>query len=215
MNSQHLTSHEVAGFLERTLAADHLLRLSGHMALCAQCRRQLPVAGAPRMPEIAAELDSPFHPSYAQISVYLAAAPHSAEWESVERHIAICRPCAAEVRDLRLLDLKFADSPKGATADARSNRRPAPAWLRDLFGDLLRSPSNRTFAAACLSLALVGALLVMSNPAATRPIAAGGDSAYDFLRLASAGLSNTRSLAGWLLAVGGTGGLIYGLLRRK
>lgn len=116
----HLTEPELTGYQKRTLQADSLLRVTGHLAECEQCRsslRHLAGIGA-SMQDLRQWLE--IHLTAEQLQQFIDGELDSGARTRVERHIDTCVECASDVEALR----EFANSP----AVSRSKARYAWRW---------------------------------------------------------------------------------------
>jgi hypothetical protein len=118
VDTPHVTDVDIQRFRGRQLPAADLLVFTDHVAACAECRTRLGATGESAAAaralanELEAEVD---HLSEVQVHAYVDGRLREDERREIERHLAVCRSCAAEIRDLQ------------AFADA-SGRRSGIRW---------------------------------------------------------------------------------------
>ena len=100
----HLSVDHMVAYRQKRLSPADLLVADQHFAGCAVCRTQLQATGPP--PQVLSPWQdtdtlASAHLSYAQIEAYIDARLDAIERNIVEGHIALCRPCVRELRDLR------------------------------------------------------------------------------------------------------------------
>ena len=139
--SQHLSQTQLAAYNDRTLYPDELLTVDSHLASCDECHerltRMVPAVGRPTVSPAFESGQRDFHLDYEQhLEPYVDGKASDIEREIVDSHVALCSPCAAELRDL----LEFKQQPVAATTgDVRPTSRwkhwfpqlsflPNPAW---------------------------------------------------------------------------------------
>lgn len=107
----HLTSDELEGYLSGACPAEALLRLDDHLAACEACRRHLDTAGRistgieELRESLSVESVSVEHPTMDEIAAYVDGAADDVERETIEAHLEICRTCAEDVQDLRIVQI--------------------------------------------------------------------------------------------------------------
>ncbi|HVF43850.1 MAG TPA: hypothetical protein VM936_12595 [Pyrinomonadaceae bacterium] len=135
--SAHLTEKDLERFRARTLPPDGLLTADEHLSACAACRRRLADAADLRgmfsalRGELAGDAAAVEHLAYEQSEAYVEGALRGAALEAIELHLAACRVCSDEVRELSELretlnaaPLKQAATPEivnAARADAHES----------------------------------------------------------------------------------------------
>jgi anti-sigma factor RsiW len=197
--SRHLSEKELEDFRRKRSDPQELLRMDRHLADCAGCSANLrALSGGPLLPELAAEMSGPLHPAYEELTAYLDESLASDVGERVKYHLLICASCAAEVRDLRVLD-RAMDVPV-------ANPVAAPEPERDGWLDWLRTWSLRPgFAVASVAMLLVG-LSLITRVQLTRP----EDTGSQIIRPDSpAGDGNGLLYLGVAIVVAGLVGLIH------
>ncbi|SPF53859.1 conserved hypothetical protein [Candidatus Sulfopaludibacter sp. SbA4] len=104
----HPTEEQFARFRSRSLAPLELLEVSDHIAACGECRGRLfeEEHAAAQLRSLRAELST--HLEYEQI----AAAAEGSVPPGVERHLADCATCRAEVEDLRQFGRDLKSTPR-------------------------------------------------------------------------------------------------------
>lgn len=105
MRSGCLSDLEIGAFLRRELEAPGLLEVTDHLAECENCRDEVAQRQdlARARSDLARELDSLVeHIPEEQIQQYVSRRPGLPNVHEIERHLARCPQCAAEVRDLRV-----------------------------------------------------------------------------------------------------------------
>src|SRR5689334_1159572 len=106
--NEHLSDEEIAGYRGKSLLPQELLTADSHLAGCELCRgRVLNDAGF----EPADLPDDLTHLSYEQIAAYVDRLLDETETEIVRSHMAVCRECEEEVRDLEHFRTGFDRSP--------------------------------------------------------------------------------------------------------
>ena len=205
---QHLTPHDLAGLRGRTLAPERLLAVTRHLSRCSTCSRS--AQGTFPIPSAAGELGQPLHPSYEELTAHLAAKPESPEWTRVAQHLELCRGCAAEVSELRMLDAKL-EADSRVPVEAAVERPGAFEWLRRFLGIPDASPA---FAGVSLCAVVLGALLltVQAVPGGGS-VPGNGSAAYEILHPID--ILAARFAIGWTIAAAGACGLLYNWFGKK
>jgi|SRR5580704_12052515 hypothetical protein len=98
---QHLTEPEMHAYRDRTLAAESLLRATGHIAECEECRRKLRLLAAPG--RAIAELSNPpeTHLSGDALQRFVDGELNEGERIEIEQHLEQCSECRTDVASLR------------------------------------------------------------------------------------------------------------------
>lgn len=126
---RHLGPEEIAGYQQRTLAAEDLLHVSDHLARCGACRGQ--VDSAERLDNTVRALHTDLatfgeeieHPPLDEIATFVDGGLEDLERELLASHLEICPVCAEDVEDLRVVRLSLT----GSSVKAASNR--SRAWV--------------------------------------------------------------------------------------
>jgi hypothetical protein len=165
MTSTHLTTEEIRRYEQRTLSPGELIRLTDHLAACADCRGRVSESHAePPARRIQHALlgwgeDAGAHSDEDDLAAHVDGALEPARAGLVAEHLDVCASCAADVQHLQALR---------AGADARST---SPRRVRPLrWGGLA--------AAAALTAVVVSGIgrwtRGPSGPEERHPPAAGG-----------------------------------------
>ena len=115
MMSEHLSQSQLAGYSGRTLDADELLAVDGHLSSCDVCHKRLTgiLADVAKLGPSLGE--QPFHLDYDQyLEPYVDGNANYIDREIVDSHVAQCSTCADELRDL----LAFKQQPAVAITSA-------------------------------------------------------------------------------------------------
>ncbi|HVF43192.1 MAG TPA: hypothetical protein VM936_09285 [Pyrinomonadaceae bacterium] len=104
--SAHLTEKTFERLRLRTLPPDELLSADEHLYACEACRRRLAATADTRgmfsalREELTRDAATDEHLAYGQSEAYVEGALRGAKLEAAELHLAACRACADEVREL-------------------------------------------------------------------------------------------------------------------
>jgi hypothetical protein len=104
LRSTHVTDLEIEQFHGRRLPAADLVVFADHTAACADCRRRLQVnghvgaAGAALERELEGDVD---HLSELEVQACVDRTLDPVRLHDIERHLAVCPSCAAEIHDLQ------------------------------------------------------------------------------------------------------------------
>jgi anti-sigma factor RsiW len=157
--TSHLTTEELKGFADRSLAPQALLRVDRHLARCPDCLSELQRAVAPpRLPAVLKEFEAPLHVTYEQLSSYLDRSLDAELRPTLEGHLSICASCKAELDDLEAFEAREIAQATIQTPDRpeKHYRSVLSAWVRDFFA----APQRPRFGLAAFSLILVGVLAI-------------------------------------------------------
>lgn len=125
--TEHLSATSIDRYRQQLMSPAELLDVDDHLVACETCCRKL--RDARRLPDAFASVRQNLkgaveakleHPPYEQFSAYVDGALGGIDSEIVQSHLELCRPCAAEVRDLLTLKASLA---KDADETAEESRR--------------------------------------------------------------------------------------------
>jgi hypothetical protein len=188
--TEHLSTTQLQGFRNRVLQTAELVRVAEHLASCQPCHRQLteifehrdggPAASINLSPTAGLERA---HLESEQIRHYLDKRLDATEWRMVEAHMALCRACEREVRDLAEWDRRMTPLLQANVA----KRETASSWWGGFLNALAAYAHWRpaqAFGAALACAVIVFAVLLFvrqDNPAtdiaqSTKPTATTGGS---------------------------------------
>jgi len=115
----HLTEREFSGYRQRTLEPESLLRVSGHLQGCEDCRAKLGelVGVGDALGRMRQSLES--HLTAEQLQRFVDGELESGAREGIEQHLDSCAECATDVQALR----EFAREPVSSVRTAALARR--------------------------------------------------------------------------------------------
>ena len=157
----HFSVSDVEQYRRGSVAPEELLALDDHLASCGACRVRL--AEVERCGEVLSSLRSGLqdlaafdagHLSFEELSAYVDGSLDPVEVEMTESHLAVCRDCESEMRDLT--GFSEAASPqftKDYAPSVSTPERAAPR--RNVLAFLWPRASNRTPVWAMLATAAV------------------------------------------------------------
>ncbi len=160
----HFSASDITQYRRGGAAPEELLALDDHLASCGACRALVGEGGqaeavtsslrAGLQNTIASDAD---HLSFENLSGYVDGSLDSVEAEMTESHLAVCRDCEVEARDLA--GFREAASPQFtkeyAPPPAVITPPPRPAPRRNVFAFLRRRASDATPVWAMLATAAV------------------------------------------------------------
>lgn len=168
MMSEHLSQSQLASYSGRTLDADELLAVDGHLASCDVCHKRL--TGI--LPGVAKIALSPsfqsgersFHLDYDQyLEPYVDGKANDIDREIVDSHVAQCSKCADDLRDL----LAFKQQPAVAiTGDDAVTSSRWKQWLPQW--PLLSNPALATAVVIAVFILAMAVLLWTTYRASRR-----------------------------------------------
>jgi Putative zinc-finger len=167
MMSEHLSQSQLAGYSGRTLDADELLAVDGHLASCDVCHKRLtgflPGVAKHALSSSFESGEGPFHLDYDQhLEPYVDGKANDIDREIVDSHVAQCSECADELKDL----LAFKQQPAIAiTGDAAVTSSRWRQWLPQW--PLLSNPALATAVVIAFILAMAAFLWTTYRP---RPV---------------------------------------------
>jgi anti-sigma factor RsiW len=162
----HLNEEQVRSYRDRSLAPADLLRASGHIAECGECRARVAPPGdlysnveALRR-ALEAESVPPAHLTYDEIAAYVDGQAAAGQTAHVEAHARECPLCAADIAQIKAL-----------TQEMESSRHQPilrPQSVADFVRSLFTWKGSLTLAAAAAGVFLVVFLLQKpANPPVT------------------------------------------------
>jgi Putative zinc-finger len=168
MMSEHLSQSQLAGYSGRTLDADELLAVDGHLASCDVCHKRLTgilpgVATLALSPSFHSG-EEPFHLDYDQyLEPYVDGKADDIDREIVDSHVAQCSRCADDLRDL-IAFKEPAVAITGAAAAVTSSRwkQWLPQW------PLLSTPALAT--AVVIAVLILGGVVLWTTYRPSRRI---------------------------------------------
>lgn len=132
--AEHLSQGQLAGYRGRTLDADELLAVDGHLASCDVCHERL-TGVLPGVAKISVSPafqsgDGPFHLDYDQyLEPYVDGKANDIDREIVDSHVAQCSQCADDLKDLLAFKQQPALVSTGATTVKSSRwKKWLPQW---------------------------------------------------------------------------------------
>jgi anti-sigma factor RsiW len=152
--SVHLTAEQLERYGRGSLEAEDLVRLNEHLAVCEQCRSQIPfhVLRLNTLSVLMEENYGEDHLSYEMIEAYAQSLIDEVDREIVTTHIETCAECADRIKSLQHFATVL------ATPSARENIAAAPAAIRPLS---IRQRISTAFKAPKWSYAIIGAAAVV------------------------------------------------------
>jgi hypothetical protein len=160
--SEHLSQSQLAGYSGRTLDAEELLAVDGHLASCDVCHKRLPQFAV----SSSGPAEGPFHLDYDQyLEPYVDGRANEIDREIVESHIAECSDCADELRDLLAFKQQPAVASNGAAAVTSSRwKQWLPQWA------LRSNPAFATAVVIGIFILAMAAVLLWTTYRASRRV---------------------------------------------
>jgi len=118
----HLTELELRAYCGRTLAADDLLRVSGHIAECGNCRGKLRQLTSPSAAIQILRTHTEEHFSAEQLQQFIDGGLQQAQRRRIDEHLSWCAECRGDVESLR-------ESARAWKKPAAAPRRAVGWWL--------------------------------------------------------------------------------------
>ena len=183
--AEHLSQGQLAGYRGRTLDANELLAVDGHLASCDVCHERLTgiLPGFAKLslsPSFQSD-EPPFHLDYDRyLEPYVDGKANDIDREIVDSHVAQCSQCAGDLKDLLAFKQQPAVASTGATAGTSSRwRQWLPQW------PLRSTPALATVVViAVFSLAMAVILWTMNRASRRVERAATGSTASERQRQA-------------------------------
>lgn len=147
----HLMQEELAGWVEKNLNPQSLLRVGRHLSGCEECQQKLREFAVTAEPEITREIGPPLHLSDELLMGFVAGS-YSAVPER-RLHLSFCTECQRQLENLHEFENRTGAIPSSVST------RSYEAWLTR-FANLLCSPSLRF---APLASMLLGAAVLLSG----------------------------------------------------
>jgi len=144
---EHLSREQMVRYRDRTLPAAELIAVDAHLSLCAACRAELAPTGSEATFLAAIGAARNEHLSYEQMDAWFDNQLDLSERELVMAHIALCEPCARQLRAYE------------SYAPAMSALIPPPAQELSTWRDRLRGFFRTPRFAMIVTVALVVLIL--------------------------------------------------------
>jgi hypothetical protein len=129
MMAEHLSQSQLAGYSGRTLDADELLAVDGHLASCDACHERLTSVPKLALSPSLQSVEGPFHLDYEQhLEPYVDGKANDIDREIVDSHVAECSQCADELEDLLAFKQQPAVAITGAAVAAPRWKQWLPQW---------------------------------------------------------------------------------------
>ncbi len=214
---EHLTREEIKGYWDRMTGANALVKADRHLAGCAVCRNELHrTMSAPALPALVAEMPEPVHLSYEEMTGYIDAKVDATAREGVEEHVAICRSCAKELKELQAFDTRLAHEMNPVVVEERVIET-GPGWfeqMRQAIAEFFATPARLGFAGGGIGLMLLGIFSLLQIQKLGTGADQKGAQVMAHITLFSAA-ENPHLFYGGFIVVGlGLLALVYGLLKR-